>query len=64
MDDASARYDQAKPGSLRLLPPPSRQTELREDYGKMREMIFGEPPAFEYLLKVLAEIERRVNDRP
>jgi hypothetical protein len=59
--DSSAKYEEAKPGTLRLLPPTWRQMELREDYGKMREMIFGEPPSFEHLLEVLAEIERRVN---
>lgn len=61
--DSAAKYDEAKPGSLRLVPPGSRQVELREDYGKMREMIFGEPPSFEYLLEVLAEIEQRINER-
>jgi hypothetical protein len=62
--DAAARYDEAKPGSLRLVPPPPRLAELREDYNKMREMIFGQPPSFEHLLEVLAETERRINDRP
>jgi hypothetical protein len=60
--DPAAKYDQAKPGSLKLVPPTSRHAELREDYGKMREMIFGEPPPFEHLLKVLTEIERQVNE--
>jgi hypothetical protein len=62
--DAAARYDEAKPGSLRLVPPPSRQAKLREDYRKMGEMIFGQPPSFEYLLEVLSQIERRINGRP
>lgn len=52
--DSAAKYDEAKPGRLRLVPPESRQRELREDYGKMREMIFGEPPSFEHLLEVLS----------
>ena len=59
--DAAAKYDEAKPGSLRLVPPASRHAELREDYGKMREMIFGQPPLFEHLLAVLTEIEQRIN---
>jgi len=62
--DAAAKYDEAKPGSLRLVPPLSRQAELRDDYRKMREMIFGLPPSFEHLLEVLAETERQINDRP
>jgi hypothetical protein len=58
---AWARYADAKPGTLRLVPPDARLPELEQDYRKMREMIFGEPPAFERLLEVLREIERHVN---
>ena len=60
--DPAAKYDEAKPGSLQLVPPVSRQAELREDYGKMREMIFGEPPSFEHLLAVLTEIQQQINE--
>ena len=35
--------------------------ELEEDDRKMREMIFGELPSFEHLLKTLADIERQIN---
>ena len=58
---AWARYADAKPGTLRIVPPDARLPELEQDYRKMREMIFGEPPAFEHLLEVLREIERHVN---
>jgi hypothetical protein len=58
---AWARYAEARPGTLRLLPPAARLLELEQDYRKMREMIFGEPPAFERLLEVLREIEREIN---
>jgi len=58
---AWARYADARPGTLRLVPPDARLTELEQDYRKMREMIFGEPPAFEHLLEVLRKIERQVN---
>jgi hypothetical protein len=60
--DPAAKYDEAKPGSLQLVPPASRHAELREDYTKMREMIFGEPPPFEHLLTVLTEIQRQINE--
>jgi hypothetical protein len=56
-----AQYDKAKPGTLRLVPPTGRLTELERDYRQMQEMIFGEPPEFKYLLEVLREIEHRVN---
>jgi hypothetical protein len=60
---AWARYADARPGTLRLVPPATRLPELEQDYRKMREMIFGEPPAFEHLLEVLRDIERQVNGR-
>ena len=58
---AWARYAEAKPGTLRLVPPDARLPELEQDYRKMQEMIFGEPPTFERLLDVLREIEREIN---
>jgi hypothetical protein len=58
---AWARYDEAKPGSLRLVPPESRLAELEDDYRKMREMIFGEVPAFDHIMEVLREIETIIN---
>jgi Nucleotidyl transferase AbiEii toxin, Type IV TA system len=59
---AWARYADARPGTLRLVPPEARLPELEQDYRKMREMIFGEPPRFEHLVEVLREIERQVNE--
>ena len=58
---AWARYAEAKPGTLRLVPPDARLPELEQDYRNMREMIFDEPPTFEHLLEVLREIERHIN---
>ncbi len=58
---AWARYADAKPGTLRIVPPDARLPELEQDYRKMQEMIFGEPPAFEHLLEVLRQIERDIN---
>ena len=58
---ASAKYDEAIPGSLRLVPSDARIPELEEDYRKMREMIFGDVPSFGHLLATLISIERRIN---
>jgi hypothetical protein len=58
---AWARYADARPGTLRLVPPDGRLLELEQDYRKMQEMIFGEAPSFEHLVEVLREIERQVN---
>ncbi|HEV3439742.1 MAG TPA: nucleotidyl transferase AbiEii/AbiGii toxin family protein [Gemmata sp.] len=58
---AWARYADAKPGTLRIVPPDARLPELEQDYRKMQEMIFGEAPAFERLLELLREIENAIN---
>lgn len=58
---AWARYEDAKRGTLRIVPPDTRLSELEQDYRKMQEMIFGEPPSFESLLDTLREIERKIN---
>lgn len=59
---AWARYTEAKPGTLRLVPPEARLPELEQDYRKMREMIFGKTPAFKDLLDVLRQMETEINE--
>jgi hypothetical protein len=57
-----AKYEEAVPGTLRLVPPEEKRKELERDYGVMRdEMIFGQAPTFDHILAVLAEIERAAN---
>jgi hypothetical protein len=58
---AWARYTEARPGTLRILPPDTRLPELQRDYQQMQQMIFGSPPSFARLLEVLAQIEQDVN---
>jgi hypothetical protein len=56
-----ARYDLAVPGSLRLVPAESRQSELARDYAAMDIMFFGPRPSFEELLGELKHLEQRIN---
>ena len=56
-----ARYDLAKPGTFRLVPPESRKAELEKDYLAMQPMFLNEPPPFEAVLKTLAALESRIN---
>ena len=56
-----ARYDEAKRGSLRLMPLPERVRALEEDYDTMREMFFAEQPPFAEVLRILGEWEQRFN---
>ena len=56
-----ANYDQAKPGTFRLVPPPERQPALRRDYQAMRDMYLTEPASFDDILATLADLESRIN---
>lgn len=59
---AWARYSEACPGSLRLIPSSERLPALRADYGRMEEMFFEDIPPFQELLDTLQELEKRIND--
>ena len=58
---AWANYDEAKPGTFRLVPPPERLPALRRDYQAMRDMYLSEPASFDEVLATLADLERRIN---
>lgn len=58
---AWAKYEEARPGSLQLLPPAERVADLRKDYQSMQPMLFGTIPGFEDILKELAALEKMVN---
>ncbi len=56
-----AKYETAKPGSLRLLPPRHHTSELAKDYHAMQTMLFGEIPSFENILSELSILEHEIN---
>lgn len=56
-----ASYDQAKPGTFRLVPPAERQAALRQDYRAMRDMYLSEPLSFDEILSTLEDLENRIN---
>lgn len=56
-----AKYQDAKPGSLKLLPPAHNLSLLEEDYKNMGEMIFGPRPGFNEMMDILAELENEIN---
>lgn len=57
----NAHYDLARPGTMRLLPPEDCLSILREDYGHMQNMLFGEKPGFEEILDCVARLEQEIN---
>lgn len=58
---AWARYDLARPGTFRLVPPENRVPGLRRDYEAMRDMYLAEPIDFDKVLAALRELEQRIN---
>lgn len=58
-----ARYEDAKPGSLRLLPPNHHVDELQKDYRAMQGILFGSIPSFDEIVSKLAGLERTINRR-
>ena len=57
-----ARYDLAKPGSIRLLPPGHHLEELQRDYRAMQAMLFGVAPDFNEIISGLGALEKRINN--
>jgi hypothetical protein len=56
-----ARYGEATRGSLHIAPPEHRVKALRDDYAKMQQMFFGEPPEFDQMIALLNQWEREFN---
>ena len=56
-----ARYEEALPGSLLLLPPTHHVEGLREDYRAMQSMLFGTIPSFDEILDELTALEKAIN---
>ena len=58
---AWANYDEAKLGSLRLVPNANPAAALRKDYAGMREMIIGDAPKFDEILATIEAFETEIN---
>lgn len=58
-----ARYGQATKGTLRVAPPEQRLKALRDDYTKMQQMFFSEPPEFEKIIALLNQWESDFNQK-
>ncbi len=56
-----ARYDLAKRGTIRLMPPDYNLDRLRDDYEHMQNMLFGDKPSFEEIMDGMAKLEDEIN---
>lgn len=57
-----ARYDLAKRGTMRLMPPEHNISKLRDDYEHVQNMIYGDKPEFDTILNDINELEREINN--
>ena len=57
-----ANYDEAFPGSMKLIPPERYFADLQNDYEKMRNMIYGEKPPFEEIILTIKNLQTEINN--
>lgn len=57
-----ARYDLAKCGTMKLLPPDYNLDKLRADYGHMQNMLFGDKPDFDEIMQGISDLEKKINN--
>lgn len=56
-----ARYENAKPGSIMLVPPRYNLGVLRNDYESMKSMLYGDYPTFDELMDFIGLLENEIN---
>ena len=55
------RFDEAVPGSVRLVPQPELRAVIERDYVAMQHMILGDVPQFEWIVEQLEYAEASIN---
>lgn len=56
-----AKYEEAVPGSLKLLPEAHVLETIRKDYEAMKNMLFGEVPNIDDIMAALGELQQEIN---
>jgi hypothetical protein len=56
-----AKYEEAIPGTLKLLPPEFRLDSLEKDYKAMQNMIFDKYISFDEIIGILGKLEKEIN---
>ncbi|WNY27934.1 hypothetical protein MmiEs2_01130 [Methanimicrococcus stummii] len=58
-----AQYNDAKPGTLKLMPPEYNLEKLKDDYEKMKNMFFyPDEISFDEIMKVIEDLEIEINN--
>lgn len=55
------RFEEAVPGTIRLVPQPELRAVLEQDYNAMQGMLFGEAPDFDWIVGRIQEAEDAAN---
>ena len=58
---AWAQYQEAVPGTLKLIPPEYRIPALLNDYEAMKDMLYGDIPSFDTIMKSVRQLENEIN---
>ena len=58
---AWARYQEATPGTFKLVPPEYRFAALAADYEAMKDMLYGNVPSFETVMHTIRQLEQEIN---
>ena len=56
-----AKYEDAKIGTIKLLPPDHNIQTLKDDYKHMQNMIYGNKPDFESIMQCIEKLEKEIN---
>ncbi len=56
-----AKYEEALPGKIKLMPSERYFPALQEDYSKMKNMIYGVIPTFDAIMTGIREMENEIN---
>jgi len=57
-----ARYNEARIGTLRLVPAEHSIVRIASDYSKMQSMIYGDAPTFDEMLSYIKTLEKEINE--
>ena len=58
----SKKFEEAIPGSVRLVPQAELRTAIERDYAAMKDMIFGVVPEFGWIMEQLQHAEDTINE--
>ena len=54
-------YQEATPGTLKLIPSEYRFPSLRNDYEAMKDMLYGDIPSFDTIIESIHQLETEIN---